>query len=111
MSTTPPALWGTAISTHAYFGQEVSLRTASFPSFFPSQLRSVAVHWTVGFPRLEETDGCLASENRTKSLPCLTLCLLVPGQHSTLAEEEQKEAEKSETGSERDKARMLREAG
>ena len=118
VSTIPPALWGTTTPTHACFGQKVPLRTASFPSFFPTQLRFVAVHWTVGFPRLQGTDGCLVSESRTNSLPRLSLsCLTSPhlllrsDHHSTLMEEEQKEAERNERGSERDKAMMLREAG
>lgn len=109
VSTTLTALRSMAMSTHTYFR---TLGTALFPSFFPIQLRFVAVRWTVGFPRLQETDGCLVSENRTNSLPHLSLCLLLKSdQHSTLMEEEEKEAERSETGSERDKARMLREAG
>lgn len=94
---------------HTYFG---TLGTALFPSFFPTQLRFVAVHWTVGFPGLQGTDGCLVSENRTNSLPRLSLGLLLRSdQHSTLMAEEQKRAERREPGSKSDKARMLREAG
>jgi len=109
VSTTLPVLQGMAMPTHTYFG---TLGTALFPSFFPIQLRLVAVHWTVGFPKLQGADGCLVSENRTNSLPCLSVRLLLRSdQHSTVMEEEQKEAARSETGSERDKASMLKEAG
>lgn len=80
----------------------------NFHLFSPTQLRFVAVHWTVGFPRLQETNGCLVSEGRTNSFP--QLCAS-SDQHSVTMEEEQKEAERSETGSERDKVRMPMETG